>query len=105
MSDGRQFTDWSPRGGLTERVLGVSRTRSTHPSSRDIKDALTSNAERIMMRDRRVAARGVDARPCGLVEVPGFDSLQSCDEFSCSLVPATPQFGTPANGAVGLARR
>jgi hypothetical protein len=106
MSDGRQFTDWTPRGALSERVLGVSRSKTQFPSSRDIKDALTRNAEGIRGGDRQRAAKQVDAKPCGLVDMPGFDSLQACDEFSCSLVPATPQYGTQNhNGAVGLGRR
>jgi hypothetical protein len=104
MSDGRHFTDWTPRGsgwmaGSLYPHPALSASRGAQLSSHDMKDRLVSEGAVLMEADREAAAAAVSGAWCdALKDLPGFETVQHCGEFSCSF--AAPE----AVGASGAGR-
>lgn len=78
MSDGRQFTDYTPRCSIARPAVGVS--------SHDYKDSLIRDANKMMSRDRAAAAEsvGVKWNDAGGALVPGAELLVDCNDRACS---------------------
>ena len=93
MSDGRHFTDWTPRGSGWK-----SGARYPHPaaegergrplSSQEMKDRLVRDGGLLMEADRKAAASAVSRTWCDALELPGFETEQECGEFGCAFAPA-----------------
>jgi hypothetical protein len=98
MSDGRHFTDWTPKGSgwMTGAVIPhpvLADESSPALSSHDMKDRLVREGERLMEADRAAAAAAVSRTWCDALQtLPGFETEQECGEFSC-------KFASPADGA------
>ena len=93
MNDGRQFTDYTPRGS---RALPTDRL-----PAHEAKNQLIAQADALMARDRQAAASsaGVSAAAASTdVEVPGFEVTQMCDSRACSFASAEPVPGSPESG-------
>lgn len=95
MNDGRQFTDYTPRGG---------RVFEGGMSSNDAKNRMIAQADQLIARDRAAAAAVVgaaynDASP--LAHVPGFEITQTCDTRSCTFAatPSADGIGTQTRSA------
>ena len=96
MNDGRQFTDYTPRGSVPLPTTRVP----AHVS----KNAMISQADDLMARDRSAAAASVGfdlTDAATLVTVPGFEVTQAFDNRSCSFASTIPIPGQPDNTGVG----
>jgi hypothetical protein len=119
MSDGRHFTDWTPRG--SGWMVGA---RYPHPalassgaagaatgplSSHDMKERLVKSGDALIQADRDAAAAAVSRTWCdALKDMPGFETEQECGEFSCTFAPATAaasEAGAASSGGIGLGRK
>ena len=104
MSDGRHFTDWTPKGSgwmtgavIPHPALADEGSPAAPLSSHDMKDRLISEGERLMEADRAAAAAAVSRTWCDALEsLPGFETEQECGEFSCTF--ASPGDAGPAHG-------
>jgi hypothetical protein len=75
MSDGRMFTDYSARCGLT-----LPSGMSCH----DYKDGMIKNAEDKMRADRAGAAAAVGGVWCAETPVPGIELIVECNDRACA---------------------
>ena len=67
---------------------------------------MISEADTIIARDRQTAAESVGGTfdaPAQLVDVPGFEVTQMCDNRSCSFASAEPVPGAPDANGIGIA--
>lgn len=106
MSDGRHFTDWTPRGSgwmvgaVFPHPALASAAASGALSSHDMKDRLVQSGDALIQADRNAAAASVSRTWCdALKDMPGFETEQECGEFSCTFAPAG------AAGGTGLGRK
>jgi hypothetical protein len=109
MSDGRHFTDWTPRGSgwmvgaryPHPALAGPAGGASGPLSSHDMKERLVNSGDALIQADRNAAAAAVSRTWCdALKDMPGFETEQECGEFSCTFAPAS----EPAGGT-GLGRK
>lgn len=99
MNDGRQFTDWTPRGAAPSPSDPVSAVAS--------KTMLMSNASDIMNQDRKKAATSVGVSLDSLAEiapVPGFEVKQFCNAGACGFEKTVPEDGKMVIGLQPSAR-
>lgn len=96
MNDGRQFTDYTPRGSAPLPTVRVP--------AHEAKNAMIAQAEALMARDREAAAKSAGVNLAALaqiVTVPGFEVTQACDNRSCSFASTIPVPGKPDNTGIG----
>jgi hypothetical protein len=99
MNDGRQFTDYTPRGSMPLPADGLPAHKA--------KNQMISDADAIIARDRQTAAASVGGTfdaPAQLVDVPGFEVTQMCDVRSCSFASAEPVPDAPDQTGLGISR-
>lgn len=96
MNDGRQFTDYTPRGS---RALLSDRL-----PAHEAKNQMIAQADSMIASDRQAAASaaGVSLDSLASVaDVPGFEVTQMCDTRSCSFASAEPVPGAPDQTGLG----
>lgn len=99
MSDGRHFTDWTPRGsgwmvGAKFPHPALASSASGPLSSHAMKDRLVQSGDALIQADRNAAAASVSRTWCdALKDMPGFETEQECGEFSCSFAPSAADAG------------
>lgn len=96
MNDGRQFTDYTPRGSAP--------LPATRVPAHERKNEMIARAEDIIRADRERAAASVGAKiddEAALAAVPGFEITQACDTRSCSFASTVPIPGQPDNTGIG----
>lgn len=96
MNDGRQFTDYTPRGSQP--------LPSDRLPAHEAKNQMIAQADSMIARDRQAAASsaGVSLESLASVaEVPGFEVTQMCDTRSCAFESAEPVPGAPDKNGIG----
>lgn len=96
MNDGRQFTDYTPRGSAPLPADKLP--------AHEAKNQMIAQADSIIARDRQTAATaaGVSLDSVAQVaDVPGFEITQMCDSRSCAFEAAQPVPGAPDQTGVG----
>ena len=77
MSDGRQFTSYTPRCAMERPATGIS--------SFDLKDMMIRDAEKIMDTHRKSAAANVNAEWCeDTAPIPGSELIVECSDRACA---------------------
>lgn len=96
MNDGRQFTDYTPRGSAPLPADKLP--------AHEAKNQMITQADAMIARDRKAAAAAAGASmeslaPAG--DVPGFEITQMCDSRACSFAAAEPVPGQPDKSGLG----
>lgn len=94
MNDGRQFTDYTPRGSA---ALPADRL-----PAHEAKSQMIAQADSLIARDRQAAAASAGVsldHLASVVEVPGFEVTQACDTRGCSFASVEP---SPGDGGAPL---
>eukprot|EP00873_Tetraselmis_striata_P033775 jgi/Tetstr1/454039/TSEL_040958.t1 len=100
MNDGRQFTDYTPRGSVP---LPADRV-----PAHEAKNHMIAHADEIIQRDRQAAASGAGVSldvAAGVADVPGFEITQMCDSRTCAFASAEPVPGAPDSTGLGTVSR
>lgn len=96
MNDGRQFTDYTPRGSAPLPADKLP--------AHEAKNQMIAQADSMIARDRQAAATSAGVSTDSLAQVadvPGFEITQMCDNRSCSFASAEPVPGAPDSTGLG----